>query len=137
MNRKDFQALANDRIREAKALLDARHYSGSYHLAGLAVECALKACIARLMKKHEFPDKKFADRAFVHDLTSLRTLAGLDASFKTDAAAMPALGVNWGLVKDWTIESRYQQKTPLEATDLYSAVHRQQTGVLRWIRQHW
>lgn len=137
MNRRDFQALANDRIREAKALLDGRHYSGAYHLAGLAVECALKACIAKQAKRHDFPDKKLAEQAWSHDLTGLRKLARLDVTFQADATMTPALGINWGLVKDWTIDSRYQQKTAQQAADLYSAVHGRQTGVLRWIRQYW
>jgi HEPN domain-containing protein len=40
MNRADFQKLAELRIREAKVLLDSKHYEGAYYLAGYAVECA-------------------------------------------------------------------------------------------------
>src|SRR5436189_755299 len=107
MNRKDLQGLANERARDAKTLLDARHYSGAYHLAGLAVECALKACIAKRSKRHDFPDKKFAADCFDHDLTKLRKLAALDAAFAVAAQTTPALDINWMIVKDWTIESRY------------------------------
>ncbi|MBI2375833.1 MAG: HEPN domain-containing protein [Deltaproteobacteria bacterium] len=137
MNRGELQDLAGQRLREARALLENGHYAGAYHLAGLAVECALKACIAKSMKRFEFPDKKFAADCFDHDLTKLRKLAGLEAAFDADARATPKLGVNWQIVKDWTIESRYERKTAQEAADLYSAIHRQKTGVLRWIRQHW
>lgn len=57
MNRRDFQELARVRLREAGALLRARHYDGAYYLAGYAVECALKACLARKVRRHEFPPK--------------------------------------------------------------------------------
>lgn len=47
MFRKDFQDLAMVRVREAEMLLAAGLFDGAYYLAGLAVECALKACIAK------------------------------------------------------------------------------------------
>jgi HEPN domain-containing protein len=58
VNRKDLQFLARARLTEARALLDAGHPDGAYYLAGYAVECALKACIAKATQRHEFPDKK-------------------------------------------------------------------------------
>jgi hypothetical protein len=56
VTRADFQRLANDRIADARALLAAKRWSAAYYLAGYAVEAALKACIAKLMKAEEFPD---------------------------------------------------------------------------------
>lgn len=47
MNRSDFQDLAQIRLAEAAALLQAERFDGAYYLAGYAVECALKACIAK------------------------------------------------------------------------------------------
>jgi HEPN domain-containing protein len=47
MNRSDFHRLTEIRIKEAKVLLDRKCYEGAYYLAGYAVECALKACIAK------------------------------------------------------------------------------------------
>ena len=63
MNRIDLQNLANERIAEAKILFDAGKWSGAYYLAGYAVECGLKACIAKLTKPDEFPDKNFGTNA--------------------------------------------------------------------------
>jgi hypothetical protein len=34
VNRTELQWLAKERIREAKVLLDAQHWSGAYYLAG-------------------------------------------------------------------------------------------------------
>jgi HEPN domain-containing protein len=47
MTRKDLQKLAAIRLKEAKLLLAANAPDGAYYLAGYAVECALKACIAK------------------------------------------------------------------------------------------
>ncbi|MGB7136749.1 MAG: HEPN domain-containing protein [Acidobacteriaceae bacterium] len=58
MNRKDLQSLANTRLREARVLFRAKEFSGAYYLAGYAVECALKACIAKQYRQHDFPDRK-------------------------------------------------------------------------------
>lgn len=42
-------------------LLTAGMPEGAYYLAGYAVECALKSCIARRTQEHDFPDKKLAN----------------------------------------------------------------------------
>ncbi|HYP39716.1 MAG TPA: HEPN domain-containing protein [Chloroflexia bacterium] len=62
MNRDDFRKLAGLRITEAKVLLDNACYEAAYYLSGYAVECALKACIAKKTRRFDFPDKEFACR---------------------------------------------------------------------------
>jgi hypothetical protein len=47
MNRNDLQNLSRLREKEAKVLLDNGCFAGAYYLLGYAVECALKACIAK------------------------------------------------------------------------------------------
>jgi HEPN domain-containing protein len=47
VNRNGLQDLSKVRLKEATALLNLRMYDGAYYLAGYAVECALKACIAK------------------------------------------------------------------------------------------
>jgi hypothetical protein len=76
MNRVDFQMIAFLRLEEAQILLAAESFSGAYYLAGYAVECALKACIAKATHQHDFPDKKRVNDSYSHDLTLLlRTAA--------------------------------------------------------------
>jgi HEPN domain-containing protein len=58
VDRRDFQQLSRIRAREAEALLKLGLSDGAYYLAGYAVECALKACIAKGTRRYEFPDKK-------------------------------------------------------------------------------
>ena len=76
MTRKDFQALARTRLADAEALLQAGRFDGAFYLLGFAVECGLKACIARLIRRHEFPDKQMTIDSYSHDLSKLvRTAA--------------------------------------------------------------
>lgn len=137
MNRTDLQHLANERIAEAKILLDAGKWSGAYYLAGYAVECGLKACIAKLTKPDEFPDKHFGTKCWVHDIEPLLEFAGLKTERNADAARNVNLDANWVTVRAWKETSRYELKTQTEAQALYDAITQDPDGVLPWIRLHW
>ena len=50
-------------------------FDGAYYLAGYAVECALKACIAKGTLRGEFPDKKRVDSSYSHNLRELFKVA--------------------------------------------------------------
>jgi hypothetical protein len=137
MNRNVFQKLTNIRVREARALIEAGHYPGAYYLAGYAVECALKACVSRQVKRFDFPDKKFINDAHTHELEKLVGLAGLASDFKRDMQANKDLQVNWAVVKDWKESFRYEIGiTRQQARDLYSACTGR-NGVLPWIKKRW
>jgi hypothetical protein len=138
MNRSDLQSLSRQRRREAAALLRARHFPGAYYLVGYAVECALKACIARHTRRFDFPSKQIAQKVFVHELEVLVKLAGLMQDLERDLRANASLQLNWAIVKDWSEESRYLLGiTRAQALDLYSACTSRRTGVLPWVRQRW
>ena len=125
------------RAREARVLSRAGHHEGAYYLTGLAVECGLKACIARRTKRYEFPDKKVVLDSYSHDLPTLLRTAGLQEALDRDSTSRPGLVVNWAVVKDWSIQSRYTRKGKDESDSLYDAAVRSPDGVLKWIRQHW
>ena len=137
VNRIDLQNLADERIAEAKILLDAGKWSGAYYLAGYAVECGLKACIAKLTKPDAFPDKNFGVRCWVHDIEPLVELARLKSRRDADMAANANLSINWGTVRAWKETSRYERKTQADAQTLYDAITQNPDGVLLWIRTHW
>ncbi len=137
VNRAELQRLAKERISDAKVLLVAHHWSAGYYLAGYAVECALKACIAKLMKSEEFPDKKFAEKCWTHNLPQLLDLAGLKADFEASLKADPDLLDNWDAVKEWTEESRYARTTKAKAENLYEAITDKKHGVLSWLKRRW
>jgi len=80
MNREDFQKLTQERLKDAEALLRQQRYSAAYYLCGYAVECALKACIAKQTKEFDFPpDPATIREIYVHDLEKLTKSAGLGA----------------------------------------------------------
>lgn len=138
MLRSELQTLARLRLREAKQLLDAGKYCGAYHFTGMAVECAIKACIAKQTQRYEFPDKNRANECFSHDPSKLVKLAGLDQRLKTECTAEPQFDKNWGVVKDWKVDSRYDHSiSKTKARAIYSAVVSRRHGVLRWLRQYW
>jgi hypothetical protein len=77
MNKTELESLAAIRIKEAEILLIADCYQGAYYLAGYALECTLKACIAKQVKEFDFPDKKLANDSYTHKLADLVITAGL------------------------------------------------------------
>jgi HEPN domain-containing protein len=137
MNRLGLQELARIRLAEARTLLENGHAPGAYYLCGYAVECALKACIARQTREHDFPDKKLANAAHTHKLAELVKLAGLEPELDREIRTSPDFSDNWTVVKDWSEESRYTIKGDKETRDLLAAITNRTYGVLPWIRRHW
>lgn len=138
MNRAELQWLAEERLREARALLRVRCWSGAYYLAGYAVECGLKACIIKyLMTTDQFPERKFSEQCWTHELERLVLLAGLKAKRDVDAAADPSLNANWRTVKDWSEACRYARTTKTIAEEFYNAIADKKHGVFSWIKSHW
>ena len=136
LRRKDFQRLAELRAKESGALARNKNEAGAFYLSGYAVECALKACIAKEARRHEFPPKvDYVRRVYTHDLEELLRLAGLEKQLETDAKANQSLGINWGVVKRWSEETRYKA-SGLNGRDLYAAINGP-SGVLPWIKQRW
>lgn len=136
VNRADLQRLAKERISDAKVLA-AHRWSAAYYLAGYAVECALKACIAKLMKPEEFPDRTFAEKCWTHSLPQLLKLAGLEPDFDAAMLADPDLRRNWVILQDWNESSRYARKTKADAKNLYRAITDNKHGVLSWVKQRY
>ena len=136
--RADFQRLADERLDEAKALLDLEKWGGAYYLAGYAVELALKACIIKLlMATDAFPDKEFSRNCYTHDLEKLVGLAGLDDERMTATSAVPDFERNWWLACEWSEELRYHLVDKDEAGALYNAIADDNHGVLPWIKTYW
>ena len=137
MNRKDLQELSKVRLTEAKALLNLGMSDGAYYLAGYAVECGLKACIAKGTQRHDFPDKKKADSSYTHTLRDLVRVAGLETSRLKRVGESKAFDDNWEAVDKWSERSRYERKTPEAAKGLVDAVSNRRDGVISWIKLFW
>lgn len=100
MNRKDLQSLARIRLAEAKTLLAAGHPDGAYYLAGYAIECAFKACIAKETQRHDFPDKKRVDASYTHSLKDLIKAARLESAYSEEVKRDSLFGDNWEVVRE-------------------------------------
>ena len=137
MNRIDLQQLALTRIRDAEVLLGAGQWSGAYYLAGYAVECGLKACIAKRTGLHDFPDKDRVLKSYSHNLGALLEPAALANDHKSIFDTNRLFKANWSVVRDWNETSRYTQSTESEARELHAAITQPIDGVLSWITGHW
>lgn len=140
MNRADLQQLAGERLLDAAVLLEGGRWSGAYYLAGYAVECGLKSCVLAYVERTGaiFQDRRFAEKCFTHDFDELVKLARLEEQRGLDIQAEPILARNWLMVKDWTVESRYDRSiNEAEARILFNAVNDIPSGVLQWIERYW
>ena len=134
MDRETFKRLAWLRLREAKALLERGYYQGAYYLCGYAVECGLKACLAKKTRRYAFPPdpKKVREGYWTHELKNLLKEVGdpLAAEMKNNP--------NWAEATKWSEETRYSlDATQTMARNLYTAVAERKTGVLTCIRKYW
>lgn len=133
----DFRVVAKRRLQEATILQRAGEFSGAYYLAGYSIECALKACILKAIKKYHMPDKKIVIDSHTHNLEQLVKLAGLEHSRAQHALANTTFGSNWAVVKDWNEASRYETWSQQEAADLLLAIGQRGSGVFVWTKKHW
>jgi HEPN domain-containing protein len=141
MNRADLHRLVEIRIAEAEALLNAGQYNAAYYLVGYAVECALKACIAKQTREFDFPpEPKFVREIYTHNLDELRTKVGveLDKEFKKELQSNGEFAGNWGTLKDWSEDSRYKTDISEKAArGLHAAITDPQNGILQWLKKWW
>jgi HEPN domain-containing protein len=137
MNRGDLRQLAETRLAEAQMLLGAGMWSGAYYLVGYAVECGLKACIAKSTKQDDFPVKARVIASHTHDLAQLVGVAGIRAELEAESGNDAAFSGYWGVVSQWNEESRYRQWTEADAMELVEAVSDVDHGVLRWLKTRW
>jgi hypothetical protein len=137
VNREELQQISRMRLQDARVLLQSGNFEGAYYLCGYAIECGLKACIAKQTKRHDFPDRKTVADSYTHDLARLVRVAGLDPALNQEIQTDAVFSGYWTVVKDWSEDSRYQRRTAQEARDLYQAISDRRHGVWPWIRRHW
>lgn len=111
--------IAEGRLEDARALLQAGRLDGAAYLCGYAVEVALKARICRVLDWPAFPSSRGefqSHRSFqTHELEVLLRLSGQEARIKQGHFAL------WNAVAAWKPESRYHvigtaQEADTEAT---------------------
>lgn len=145
MNQADLRTLADERIVDAKALLDAGRWSFAYYVAGYAIECALKSCVlARMIHTGwvYFEKEKLNKIDWrTHEFAKLVDQAGLvqelDAQLAASRAGGQEFAIRWGKVTAWRSDVRYTAIPQAEAEELYEAITHNPHGVLLWLRQYW
>ncbi len=132
------RVLSKSRLEEARVLLDNKLWTGAYYMTGVAVECALKAYLAQAVQQYDFPEKKFINQVYTHNLEELVRLdAALWLELQNEVNTNVKLQTNWSTVSLWNNESRYEVIAELEATSLYAATIEPGTGVMEWIKRRW
>ncbi len=136
MHRDEFREVARRRLGDARALLKAKRFDAAYYLSGIAIECALKACLAKKTKRYTFPPphETVRNSYYIHELTKLLKAAGL--AEELDRAG-PAVNANWAVIRDWRVETRYDLKDRREAESMYKAITARNGGILRWVQTYW
>jgi hypothetical protein len=137
VDRKELQSLSGIRLKESAALLQLGLFDGAFYLAGYAVECALKACIAKATRRGEFPDKKRVESSHTHNLLQLIKVAGLEKAQMEFAKSDVVFRENWDTVQLWSEQSRYRRHSPEAARALLAAIGDRRHGVITWIKQQW
>jgi hypothetical protein len=137
MNKTEFETLAEIRIQEARVLFEAGCWHGAYYLAGYALECTLKACIAKQVKAFDFPDKQLALDSYTHNLATLVKTAKLNQKLTEKESQDTNFRLNWATVRVWSEESRYD--TTIEepqARNLINGITDTDSGVLAWLKHY-
>jgi len=138
MNRLDLHKISEKRLKEALILFQNGCFEGAYYLAGYTVECGLKACIAKQIRKHDFPDRKLIQDSYTHDLDKLLGLAGLRDKYKKEADKNNNFALNWAVVKDWSEDERYSMYIhEKKARDIIEAITDTKSGILPWLKMFW
>jgi len=137
MNKNELEKLVEIRIREAEVLLTANCYHGAYYLAGYALECTLKACIAKQTKAFDFPDKKLTNGSYTHDLNKLFVIASLKQELTEQEKQDEDFKLNWAVASKWSEESRYENSIgKQDAHNLYNAITDNSSGILPWLKKY-
>lgn len=137
MNKTELENIAAIRIKEAEILLTAACYQGAYYLAGYALECTLKACIAKQIKEFDFPNKQLANDSYTHNLTKLLTTAGLKQELSEHEKQDKEFKLNWAVVSKWSEESRYEYAIEKQkAHDFFNAITDNKSGILPWLKNY-
>ena len=139
MTRAEWQALASEWVGDASALLEKQRWGGAYHVAGYAVECALKACLLKQVEADPgLIFEPLGNNCRTHELPKLLILAGLEAAKQAADLANPSLLANWKIVSVWTASPRYnRRKDEKTAREIFKAVVDPKDGVLPWLMTLW
>ncbi|ALG60786.1 MULTISPECIES: HEPN domain-containing protein [Sphingomonadales] len=135
--RTELQKLSEAKLANAELLLRNSRFGDAFYLSGYAIELGLKAVIAKQMTAQSIPDKTFINAIYTHDLKKLVSLAGLMQDLQAEQKRSPAFATYWGIAGEWSESSRYFATDRGTAQLMVQSISDPNSGILRWIRQHW
>ena len=98
----------------------------------------MKACIAKQVRRYDFPDRKVVNDSYTHNITDLLSVAGLTRQLLIDVQVDKELNAHWAIVKDWSEQARYETEiSEVAARSFYTAVTARRNGVLAWLTKWW
>ena len=132
--RETLREVAEARLKEAENLFDAKHYAGTVHLAGYAVECYLKVAICVTLHWDEL-----RGTFKTHDLEALMLHSGLDDKLQKDARLVESFAkIKETWVIDGSLSIRYKKPSEFNeraARIFLRYVSDPETGVVPWLRK--
>jgi hypothetical protein len=136
-SKSQLETVAQCKFDDSLLLFEHGRFSNSFYLAGYAIECALKACIARQLLPETIPDKSFVNAFYTHKFDALIGLAGLRNELRVRQDADQTFQANWGLASEWSPDVRYEPVDRSMANLMVIAVGDERHGVLPWIKTYW
>lgn len=135
----DWERTARDYAAAAGRLIRMRPpmARSAYQEAGMALECALKACIMRRHGLNQWPSRSQHPAFYTHDPDVLLRLADLDGPMQAELAAETPIGLAWTIAKDFSINRRYPDGRAFPeklARGMEAAINRR--GLLSWLLMH-
>jgi HEPN domain-containing protein len=105
ISRTDLQKMAQAKLEDAEALLQAQRYDSAVYICGYAIELALKARICLVLNWNGYPSNNAEFQKYqsfkTHDLKVLLRLSGTEAIMRNKYRG------EWSAVNAWTPELRY------------------------------
>ena len=105
INHDELRQIAEERLKDAEALLAAGRYDGAIYLGGYVVELSLKSRICRVLNWKGFPQSRNEFQNYLsfktHNLDVLLSLCGAEDTIKSKYLA------EWSAVATWDPEARY------------------------------
>ena len=118
LDKTSLHSLAEERLKDARALLDKERYDGAVYIGGYAVELVLKARICDTLNVDEYPVKLPGFK--IHDLDTLLLLSGREKTIRNDHETV------WSLATDkWGPHLRYRTINTIsskQAQDMIQAI---------------
>jgi len=134
--------IAEKRLEIGRDLIDSGDYTLAIEMFGMALECALKACVCETLKLRYYPDfdgraerKEITGFFRSHDFDKLLLLAGLQNDFELRQGNNRRYQ-NWSDATKWDVSDRYEPLDTYSHDDadrVYGALTKPNAGVLTYI----